>query len=44
MVLEIHPQFFYATGAAAVGDMIEVTEDGARSMTTYRRDVIHLPE
>lgn len=43
MVFEVHPQFYYATGAAGVGDMIEVTQDGARSMTTCRRDVIYLP-
>lgn len=43
MVFEIHPMFFYATGAAGVGDMVEVTADGARSMTAYRREVIPLP-
>lgn len=44
MVFEIHPQFYYATGAAGVGDMIEVTDDGARSMTTYRRNINYIPE
>ncbi|MGQ0751955.1 MAG: M24 family metallopeptidase [Betaproteobacteria bacterium] len=43
MVFEVHPQFYYASGAAGVGDMIEMTQDGARSMTTYRRDVIYVP-
>jgi hypothetical protein len=42
MVFELHPHFFCATGAAGVGDMVEVTDDGGRFMTSFRRDLNYI--
>ena len=42
MVFELHPHFFHDKGAAGVGDMVEVTESGARFMTSYRRELNYI--